>query len=532
MAGIGLSIADGLVATGGSGAGGTGPTGATGTGATGPTGPTGPTGGTGPTGATGTGVTGGTGPTGATGPIGGADTQVLYNDTGAVAGDSTFIFNKTTKLVTEQRLNLTPANNVSALVLSANATPIGTITTTGAVTVTGSGTKFLSQLTGGDTITPTSESARVVSYVSTDTSLVLTVAASSSHAGNTYTITPATHDINPNGSFTSSPWYSGGVNGSTIYGDGASGAGGTTVVVGQKATSSGGNAVSIGWGASCTAAGVAVGYLSNASASIAIGQSATATDANGCAVAIGYAATCTGFQAIKIGRHSTGSSPSADGQLVIGTDASAAGRITDVWIGGGRVSATPTGVTYRGTGGSGTDIVGANVAIAGGISTGTGAGGNVQVQTAPTLQTTGTTANTLVDRQITVAAGKALTSGVAASLVDVALPTLKMAGGNLRFNVIATDGTDMQSLSGMVVWSGVNKGAVYTLSIKAPDGATADDSKAAKSVSAGTITISWALTSGTNKFTIQPTVTTSLTATTFRIYYTVENHSDQAITVL
>ena len=72
------------------------PTGATGAASTvtGPTGPTGPTGAastvtgpTGPTGAAST-VTGPTGPTGATPAIGGSNTQVQYNSTGALAGSA------------------------------------------------------------------------------------------------------------------------------------------------------------------------------------------------------------------------------------------------------------------------------------------------------------------------------------------------------------------------------------------------------------------------------------------------------------
>jgi hypothetical protein len=88
----------------------TGPTGLTGvTGATGPTGPTGPAGATGPTGLTGatgpvgatgpTGVTGATGPSGPSPGLGGTDTQVQFNDTGTIAGNSNFTFNKTTNQI-------------------------------------------------------------------------------------------------------------------------------------------------------------------------------------------------------------------------------------------------------------------------------------------------------------------------------------------------------------------------------------------------------------------------------------------------
>lgn len=82
--------------SGATGSGATGPTGATGIGASGPTGATGATGITGATGVRGStgaaglvGATGATGPQGATGTAsaGGNDTQVQFNNAGALAGD-------------------------------------------------------------------------------------------------------------------------------------------------------------------------------------------------------------------------------------------------------------------------------------------------------------------------------------------------------------------------------------------------------------------------------------------------------------
>jgi hypothetical protein len=426
---------------------------------------------------------------------------------------------------------ITPPNNSPAITLSANTTGVGTITTTGAVTVTGSGTKFLSQLKGGDSITPAGESARTVKYVNSDTSLVLTTAASGSHSGVAYTLAPVAFSVGPNGKATQ-PYSSPGAGlNSERFGDGSTAAGDNSVVVGATASAAGAQGVAVGWGSQAGGSlGVSLGYLSSANAGVAVGANSVATDGgNGTAIAVGYQASTNAFQSMVFGR---GQTATADGQLIMGTSVTAAARIVDVYIGGGRVSATPVGITYHGTGGSGSNIVGSNVAIAGGISTGTGASGNVQIQTAPTLQTSGSTANTLVDRQIVSAAGTALTSGTATALVDVALPTLAMAGGRLKVNVVSTDGTDMQSLSCEVMWSAVNKGAVYTSSIKTPSGGTADDTTCAKSVSAGTITAAWTMVSGTNKITIKLNVTTSLTATKLRAYYVIENDSEQAITPL
>ena len=86
----------------------TGATGATGvvgvsgaTGATGPVGVTGATGVQGPVGVTGaTGPVGVTGATGATPAVGGSNTQVLFNDSGAIGGDAGLTYNKTTDALT------------------------------------------------------------------------------------------------------------------------------------------------------------------------------------------------------------------------------------------------------------------------------------------------------------------------------------------------------------------------------------------------------------------------------------------------
>lgn len=86
-------------------AGATGATGVVGvsgaTGATGPVGVTGATGVQGPSGPTGaTGPVGVTGATGATPAVGGSNTQVLFNDSGAIGGDAGLTYDKTTDALT------------------------------------------------------------------------------------------------------------------------------------------------------------------------------------------------------------------------------------------------------------------------------------------------------------------------------------------------------------------------------------------------------------------------------------------------
>ena len=72
-------------------------------------------------------------------------------------------------------------------------------------------------------------------------------------------------------------------------------------------------------------------------------------------------------------------------------------RIDNVYFGEGVSNATPTAYTINGTGGSGTDIAGADINIAGGIGRGTGVGGSVELKTA-SAGSSGSTANTLATR--------------------------------------------------------------------------------------------------------------------------------------
>ena len=99
----------------------TGPTGASGlsgptgpTGASGLSGPTGPTGASGLSGPTGpTGATGLSGPTGPSGPIGGTNTQIIYNNSGAPAGNSALTFNQSTGTLTAFALTVTNAASIA-----------------------------------------------------------------------------------------------------------------------------------------------------------------------------------------------------------------------------------------------------------------------------------------------------------------------------------------------------------------------------------------------------------------------------------
>lgn len=100
-----------------------------------------------------------------------------------------------------------------------------------------------------------------------------------------------------------------------------------------------------------------------------------------------------------------------------------------------------------------------------------------------------------------------IVDGSATPLADIACVASAMVGGVIHYLVRATDGTDYQALAGMVTYSCVNKAATITGTI------TELATTQAKTVSSGTLTLSWTIVAGTNKMTIKLTPTGSLTET-------------------
>jgi hypothetical protein len=101
-----------------------------------------------------------------------------------------------------------------------------------------------------------------------------------------------------------------------------------------------------------------------------------------------------------------------------------------------------------------------------------------------------------------------ITNASATSIFDVLIASGSMIGGGFVYQVHVSDGTDYQSLSGLVTYSAVNKAGTITGTITEATG------NQAKTVSAGTLTLAWTIVAGTNKVTIKLQPTTSLTATT------------------
>lgn len=203
------------------------------------------------------------------------------------------------------------------------------------------------------------------------------------------------------------------------FGDSTTATGNSTVAIGQGASASYDNCVVVGQNSYTTSTaatiigrnahggtssvvvgnagisgsfGIAVGQNSNANTnSVAIGASANASGND--SISIGFAASDGGYaDCIVIAR---GGAATAANQLVIGNGDMS---ILNAYIGKGVVHATPADVTFQSTGGSGTDIAGADLTVAGGRGTGTGIGGDLIFSTAPPAGGSGSTLNALVAR--------------------------------------------------------------------------------------------------------------------------------------
>lgn len=176
-------------------------------------------------------------------------------------------------------------------------------------------------------------------------------------------------------------------------------------------------------------------------------------------------------------------------------------------------SATPAGQRLQSQGATGTNISGSDLIVAAGGGTGlantTAAGrrGDYRVRT-QVRGTTGTTADTTgTDRFLAAGQVVTLTESSATPILDYAVASGSVAGGTVWYTIRADDATDFQALRGQVQWAAVNKGGTLTASIVAVGTETA-------AVSAGTLTNTPTITTGTNSITINLNAVSSLTQTT------------------
>ena len=165
----------------------------------------------------------------------------------------------------------------------------------------------------------------------------------------------------------------------------------TAVGVGAYATYD--NATSLGFQAQAlNVNATALGRSSTASSGygIAIGRGATASGAN-FSIAIGTESSITHTGSIGFGY---GATSTAINQFIVGSENN---PISDVYFGKGVTHASPGSFTLNSTSGSGTDIAGGNLTLAGGAGTGSGAGGYLSFSTAP-AGSSGSSLNSLSER--------------------------------------------------------------------------------------------------------------------------------------
>lgn len=116
-----------------------------------------------------------------------------------------------------------------------------------------------------------------------------------------------------------------------------------------------------------------------------------------------------------------------------------------------------------------------------------------------------------------------LLSDIQTNVFEIELTANTSMSGWLTAVIIARDASnDMQHLMQEVFFNAINKGGVYTLDVMVrPDEWL--------SVTAGTLTATWALTSGASKAIMSVTPAGSLTETTYELRYTLINFSTQHI---
>jgi len=158
--------------------------------------------------------------------------------------------------------------------------------------------------------------------------------------------------------------------------------------------------------------------------------------------------------------------------------------ITSVYFGEGIADASPSSFALRATSGTGKDIAGAGITIAGGQSTGSGAGGSLTFQTSP-AGSTGTTTNALVTSLLIGSDGKLSVTKTITAAGTTSVQTINKVAGSVNLAAAATSVVVTNSL--------VNANSVII-------GTVASNDTTAKSV---------AIIPGSGLFTIYPNAATT-----------------------
>jgi hypothetical protein len=174
----------------------------------------------------------------------------------------------------------------------------------------------------------------------------------------------------------------------------------------------------------------------------------------------------------------------------------------------GANAASPVPQTFKAHDGIGTNIDGAPLILAGGLSTGTGNDGDLIVQTTMTGASSGSTANSYQTRQHFQARFVNLTEATATNVTSISLASGRVTGGTATVTVWASDGTDHQTLTSEIRFGAVNKAGTLTTTANQTDGVVA--------ASAGTLTATYDTAASGNNLLIRANATSSLTQTVLR----------------
>jgi hypothetical protein len=242
-----------------------------------------------------------------------------------------------------------------------------------------------------------------------------------------------------------------------------------SVAVGAGAANNSSSGVAVGVNAQSGFHGTAVGAETDAAQdSVALGSDASATDQR--TVAIGRSATIglNGQDSVVIG-YGASTGTNAGGSVVLGSGATSVyanslvvggstasgGYINQGFLGSGVTDVTPQNFVLHVTGGSGTNVAGASLSVAGGIGTGNANGGNVNFQVAK-AGVAGAGANSLATvASLSGANGAALfqnsADSTAAFQVQNAAGTISLlTADTTNARLVVGSGTDLESNGGNI----------------------------------------------------------------------------------
>lgn len=201
--------------------------------------------------------------------------------------------------------------------------------------------------------------------------------------------------------------------------------------------------------------------------------------------------------------------------------------------GGGGDAQVLGGLGYSGSAGgkviiAGGAAIGTNVnanttTITACTGTGTGAEGHIEFQGGVLSISSGTTAHAVIDRMVLNGQVTSLSSGSASNVAQVFSVSNSIAGGFIAYTIEANNGTNYQSTSGQVSFAITNIAGTVT-------GTASIIGAEVTQCSLGTLVSTWSVDS--SRFIKVTPVCVGITPTTFRITFTIFNHSQIDIVVL